>query len=216
MDGKWQEVVGVVGDVRGGGVAQPAGIQVYLSTEQYPVSQLTMVTRTTGEPLALANAAKQAVHTIDPAVLVSNVTPVEMLAAQSVAGESVSTMLMGALGALALLLASVGVYGVMAYAVSRRQREFGIRLALGAQRRQIYSMLLQSTGWLTGLGLLLGGLLSIPLNGWMRSLSGGAIAFRPSVLLGTAALLGGVALVATLIPSHRAASIEPVQALRSE
>jgi ABC-type antimicrobial peptide transport system permease subunit len=104
----------------------------------------------------------------------------------------------------------------MAYAVSRREREFGIRLALGAQRYQIYSMLLRSTGWLVGLGLLLGGLLSIPLNGWMQSLLGGTRSFSPLVFAGTAVLLGGVALVATLIPSHRAASIDPMQTLRSE
>lgn len=117
-------------------------------------------------------------------------TPVEALALQSVAGQSTSTILMGALGLLALLLASVGVYGVMAYAVSRRQREFGIRLTLGAQRYQIYSMLLKSTGWLVGIGLLLGGLLFIPLNGWMRALLGGVDGFRPIVLVSTAALLG--------------------------
>ena len=87
----------MVGDVRSDGVAQPAGIQVYLSTEQYPVSGLTMVIRTKGEPLVLADTAKQAVHAIDPGVLTSNVTPVKALASQSVAGQSTSTMLMGAL-----------------------------------------------------------------------------------------------------------------------
>jgi putative ABC transport system permease protein len=216
MAGKPQEVVGVVGDVRNGGVTQPAGIDVYLSTEQYPVGQLTVVMHTRAEPLEVADAAKRAVHTLDPEVLVSIATSVETLAAQSVAAQSTSTMLMGLLGVLALLLASVGVYGVMAYAVSRRQREFGIRLALGAQRGQICSMLLRSTGWLVGLGLLLGGLLSIPLNGWMRSVLGGAIRFQPEVLLGTAALLGGVALLASLIPSYRAASVDPMKALRTE
>ena len=216
MRGEWQEVIGVVGDVRSGGVAQPAGIQVYLSTEQYPVSGLTMVMHTKSTPPELAAAAKQAVHAIDPGVLISNVTPVEALASQSVAGQSTSTMLMGALGLLALLLASVGVYGVMAYAVSRRNREFGIRLALGAQRFQIYSMLLKSTASLVGLGLLLGGLISVPLNGWMRDLLGGTDGFRPIVLVSTAALLGGVALLATLIPSRRAASIDPMHALRTD
>jgi putative ABC transport system permease protein len=175
-----------------------------------------MVMHTKSTPLELAAAAKQAVHAIDPGVLISNVTPVEALASQSVAGQSTSTMLMGALGLLALLLASVGVYGVMAYAVSRRNREFGIRLALGAQRFQIYSMLLKSTASLVGLGLLLGGLISVPLNGWMRDLLGGTDGFRPIVLVSTAALLGGVALLATLIPSRRAASIDPMHALRTD
>jgi putative ABC transport system permease protein len=208
--------VGIVGDVRNGGVAQPAGDQVYLSTEQYPVSQLTMVMRTKGEPLGLTDAAKEAVHLIDPNVLVSNVTPVQALASQSMAGQSTSTMLIGALGALALLLACIGVYGVMAYVVSRREREFGIRLALGAQRHQIFSMLLRSTAWLVGLGILIGVLLAIPLNEWMRSLLGETEEFRPIAFVGTALLLGGVAFLATLIPARRAASVNPMQALRSE
>lgn len=216
LDDGWKEVVGVVGDVRGGGVAQPAGEQVYLTTEQYPVSDLTMVIRTKGEPLALADAAKQAVHAIDPNVLVSNVTPVQALASQSVAGQSTSTVLICALGVLALLLASIGVYGVMAYVVSRREHEFGIRLALGAQRYQIFSMLLRSTAWLVGLGILIGVLLAIPLNAWMQSLLGGTGGFRPLAFAGTALLLGGVAFLATLIPARRASSIDPMQALRSE
>jgi ABC-type antimicrobial peptide transport system permease subunit len=149
-------------------------------------------------------------------VLISHVAPVEALASQSVAGQSTSTALIGGLGVMALLLASIGVYGVMAYAVSRREREFGVRMALGAQRYQIYSMLLKSTGGLVGVGLLLGGLLSIPFNGWMRNLLGGTEGFSPIVLVGTAILLGGVALIATLIPSHRAASIDPMKALRTE
>jgi putative ABC transport system permease protein len=215
-DDGWKEVVGVVGDVRGAGVAQPAGEQVYLATEQYPTIALTMVLHTRGEPLELAQAAREQVHAIDPNALIADMTPVQALASQSVAGQTTSTALIVALGALALALASVGVYGVIAYAVSRREREFGIRLALGAKRSQIYSMLLRSTSWLVGLGLLLGGLLAVPLNGWMRSLLGGTQGFSPLVLLGTAALLGGVALIATLIPSRRAASIDPVQALRAD
>lgn len=215
-DDNWKEVIGVVGDIRGGGVAQPANLQVYLSTEQYPAFGLTMVMHTRHEPLELAEAAKRAVHAIDPGVVITHVTPVEELASQSVAGQSTATTLIDALGVLALLLASVGVYGVMAYSVSRREREFGIRLALGAQRYQIYSMLLGSTGKLVGLGVLLGGLLILPLNAWVRHLLGNALGIGPEVLGGTALLLGGVALVATLIPSRRAASIDPVQALRAE
>ncbi|HEY6848280.1 MAG TPA: ABC transporter permease [Terracidiphilus sp.] len=216
VDDEWKEIVGVVGDVRGAGVAQPAGEQVYLALEQYPSLSLTMVLHTKGEPLESAEAAKQVVHAIDPGVLISHVAPVEALASQSVAGQSTSTALIGGLGVMALLLASIGVYGVMAYAVSRREREFGVRMALGAQRYQIYSMLLKSTGGLVGVGLLLGGLLSIPFNGWMRNLLGGTEGFSPIVLVGTAILLGGVALIATLIPSHRAASIDPMKALRTE
>jgi ABC-type antimicrobial peptide transport system permease subunit len=89
-----------------------------------------------------------------------------------------------------MLILLAEVYGVTAYGVSRREREFGIRLALGAQRPQIFSMLLQSTGWLAALGIVAGVLLAIPLNGWMRSLLGSTVEFRPIAFAGTALLLG--------------------------
>lgn len=214
----WQEVVGVIADVRGGGVAKAAGVQVYLPVEQYPgsASDLTMVLRTRGEPLEFAEAAKRAVHEIDPGQVVSNVMPVEALAAQSVAGQHTATVLIGALGVLALLLASVGVYGVMAYAVSRREREFGIRLALGAQRHQIFAMLLGSTARTVGLGIVAGTVLAVPLNVWMRSIVGQTQQLDPIAFAGTAVLLPAVAFFATLIPARRAACVEPMQAIRTE
>jgi putative ABC transport system permease protein len=219
----WQEVVGVIADVRGGGVAKPAGEQVYLPVEQNQgrsrnptMDDLTMVLRTRVDPLQLAEAAKRVVHEIDPGQVVSNVTPVEALAAQSVAGQHTATVLIGALGVLALVLASVGVYGVMAYAVSRREHEFGIRLALGAQRHQIFAMLLGSTARIVGLGILMGTLLGIPLNGWMRSLAGKTPQIQPITFAGTALLLAAVAFLATMIPARRASRVEPLQALRTE
>lgn len=214
----WQEVVGIVGDVRDAGVAKPAGMQVYLPGLQYQASagDLTVVLRTRGNPLELAEAAKQTVHGIDPGQVVSNITPLEALAAQSVAGQYTATVLIGAFGVLALLLASVGVYGVMAYAVSRRQFEFGIRLAMGAQRHQIIAMLLGSTARMVGLGILAGTLLSIPLNGWMRSLVGRTQQLHPATFAGTALIVTVVALLATVIPARRAASVNPMKALRSE
>ncbi len=108
------------------------------------------------------------------------------LASESVVGQTTSTALIGALGLLALLLASIGVYGVTAYGVSRREREFGI-------------------------------LLAIPLNGWIRSLLGDStVEFGPGAFIGTALVLGFVALLATLAPARRAAQVEPMQAIRTE
>ena len=107
---------------------------------QHPVDNMTLLIRTTTEPLSIANVAKQAVYGIDPEQAVSNVTSADQLASDSIAGQRVSTALSGSLGGLALLLASIGVYGVMAYSVSRREREFGIRMAMGATPRNILSL----------------------------------------------------------------------------
>lgn len=223
--GKWikigagsgkQMVIGVVANIRQSGVAQKADDEVYLSAEQYPESSLVMLMRTTGDPVALANAARRTVHGIAPGALVTAVAPVSTLAKKSVAEESTATVLMGMLGVLALLLACVGVYGVIAYTVSRREREFGIRMALGSRRDQIVTLLLRSTAKLVAMGFGIGVLLAFPLNGWMRSLLGNVEGFPPIAMAGTVILLGVVGLVAAAIPARRAASVEPMKALRSE
>jgi putative ABC transport system permease protein len=214
----WQEIVGVIADVRNGGVALPAGMQVYLPAAQYPgmLGDLTVVVRTKFDPLELSDAVRQAVYSIDPALPVSNITPVQALAAQAVAGQSTATALIGSLGVLALLLASVGVYGIMSYSVSRRRREFGIRLALGAQRHEIFALLVGSTGRIAGFGISLGLLLTLPLNYWMRTLLGKTQELHPATLVWTALLLAAVAFFATIAPALRAAAVDPMQAIRTE
>ncbi len=214
----WQEVVAVIADLRNGGVAQPAGMQVYLPAAQYPgtLSDLTVVMRTKVDPLELTDAARRVVYSIDPALPISNVTPVQALAAQAVAGQSTANTLISSLGVLALLLASIGVYGIMSYSVSRRQHEFGIRLALGAQRHQIFTLLLGSTGWMAGVGIAVGMLLTLPLNHWMQSLLGKTQKLQPETLAATVLLLAAVAFLATMLPARRAAGIDPLQAIRTE
>jgi putative ABC transport system permease protein len=218
IDNDWRQIVGVVADVRAAGAAQPAGLQVYLSTSQFDggLSDLSVVLRTRTDPMDFADAARQAVHSIDPNLPISNLTPVQALAAQSVAGQSTAAALMSALGLLALLLASVGVYGVVSYAVSRRQQEFGIRLALGAQRNQIFALLLRSTTWIAVPGITVGLLLAWPLNQWMRALLGKSQQLHPATLISTTLLLATVALLATLLPARRAAQADPMRAIRSE
>ncbi len=216
LNGGWHQVIGVAADVRASGVSQPAGFQLYLSASQYPASDMTVVIRTRTEPLSLADAAKQNVYAIDTQQAVSNVASLDQLASRSIAGQQVSTALTGGFGALALLLASIGVYGVMAYSVSRRKREFGIRLALGAKPRNILGMLLRRSSYLVLAGVAAGVVLTVPLSIWMRTLIVGPLSFSPLAIVAAGLLLATVALFATYLPARRAASIQPMTALRTE
>ncbi len=212
----WHQVIGVAGDVRAAGVAQPAGFQLYVSALQHPVRNMSLLMRTTTEPLSLAEVAKKTVYGIDPEQAVSNVTSADRLASDSIAAQRVSTALSGSLGGLALLLASIGVYGVMAYSVSRREREFGIRMAMGARPYDILSLLMRRSGLLVLLGVAAGVVLTIPLGRWMSALLAGSHSFGALTIAASGILLAGVAMFATYLPARRAASVQPMTALRTE
>ncbi len=212
----WHQVIGVAGDVRAAGVAQPAGFQLYVSALQHPVRNMSLLMRTTTEPLSLAEVAKKTVYGIDPEQAVSNVTSADRLASDSIAAQRVSTALSGSLGGLALLLASIGVYGVMAYSVSRREREFGIRMAMGARPYDILSLLMRRSGLLVLLGVAAGVVLTIPLGRWMSALLAGSHNFGALTIAASGILLAGVAMFATYLPARRAASVQPMTALRTE
>ena len=214
---KWDEVVGVVGDIRYNGPAEPAGFQIYQPVDQGSFPFLTFVLRTRpgSDPLSLATAARQAVASLDPEQAVSNITSLQALSDEAVAGQRTSTMVTAILGALALLLASVGVYGVMAYAVSRRRREFGIRIALGADRGGIARLLFSEVSRLVLTGAILGGVLSIAARAWIASWLGAVDKSGLAMVL-AAVLLAAVAAMATALPASRAARVEPMEALRTE
>lgn len=208
-------VIGVVGDVRFGGAAAPANYTVYLSAVQTPQPVLTMILRSKGDPMTLVQPSRQAVASIDPGQAISNITSLETLAQDSIAGQRTSTMVTAILGCLALLLACVGVYGVMAYSVSRREREFGIRMALGANRGSIMKMLFAGMGRLAIAGTAIGAGLALAMRAWIDSLLG-ANGTSPYALVVAALLLCAVAALATLIPARNGMNVEPMQALRTE
>jgi len=208
-------IIGVASDVRFGGPAAPDNVTFYMSQDQVPQPRLTFLLRTQGDPLLLAKAAEQAVAAIDRNQPVSNVTTLDAVAQDSVAPQRTSTLIISIIGFLALLLAGIGVYGVMAYSVSRRAREFGIRMALGANRSVIARLVLVGTLRLTVAGMLIGAVLAFVMQAWIDSLLG-ADGTNPVALIAAAAILCCIAGVAALAPARHAMYVEPMQALRIE
>jgi predicted permease len=208
-------VVGIAADVRFSGPAQPVGNAIYISIQQSPPSGLSVLLRTRGDPMALVKSVRNAVASIDPARPISNITSIQALADQTVAGQRTATLVTAILGALALLLACIGVYGVVAYAASCREREFGIRIALGSTRSGILKLLFSGIFPLVAIGMVLGAALTFAMRTWVISLLG-ANSMHTLPLTLSALLLSGAAALATLIPARRASRVDPVQALRAE
>jgi putative ABC transport system permease protein len=169
----------------------------------------------TADPLSPAEPARAAVASLDSRLAVSDVTSFDALSQDALAGQRTSTTVTSVLGILALLLASVGVYGVMAYSVARREREFGIRLALGANRGRIARLLYAAVSRLLLAGMALGILLAFAVRAWMTTLLGPQGTSLSSIALG-GLLLSAVAIIAAAVPARRATRVQPMQALRNE
>jgi putative ABC transport system permease protein len=208
-------IIGVAGDVRFNGPAQAAGLASYLSVNQGTPPVLTFLVRTKGNPMSMAESARHAVAAIDPGQAISDITSLDAVAQESIAGERTSTMVIAILGGLALLLASIGVYGVMAYTVSRREREFGIRIALGSTREGILKLLFSGAFRLVAVGMIAGAALTFAMHVWIDSILG-STGTSPMALVVAALLLSMVAALATWIPARKASRVEPMEALRSE
>ena len=215
-DSAWSTVVGVVGDSRQRTLGEDLRPRLYVPVLQSPMAFSNVVARTTGDPLALAPSVRAALWSVDPDQPVWEVTSMDRLLARSMRQERFTTLLTGLFAALALLLAAVGVYGVMAYTVSQRTREVGIRLAVGAAPRQVVALVfgrgLKVTAVATALGLA-GALVATRL---LRSQLFGVAPGDPVTFVAAAAVLAIVALLACWLPARRAAKVDPVVALRSE
>ena len=211
------EVVGVIADEKVGGLDDTNNASgMYVTNEQSPNYYLTGMIHSSTDTALLREAAKRAVHEINPDQVVPDMKTLETIKAESMGDNRFRVLLLGTFGGVSLLLAAIGIYGVISYSVSQRTREIGIRTALGATRGNVLRLILRHGMGLSILGLLLGVAGAFSVNRLMASLLFGVGDRDPVTLAFVAAVLGAVALCACLIPAQRATKVNPVDALRSE
>jgi predicted permease len=211
----WMTVVGVVGDVRMG-VADDSRPTAYVSARQDHWGGMTIVMRTTTDPTSLLPAVRREVRAIDPTIPVAEAHSMKQVQSMGLADRRLPMQLMAAFALLALVLAAVGVYGVMAYSVAARTREIGVRVALGAQPRSVFAMVVRQGMGAAAAGLSLGVLGAAALGRVLTTLLYGVKPTDVFTFVGVAGVLLAVVLVACLVPARRAVRVDPLEALRSE
>jgi putative ABC transport system permease protein len=215
-DAPWMTIVGIVADTRRTGYEAAVRPETYLPHAQAPDSAMELLVRTSGEPMSLVSSIRSIVREIDPLVPLEKVRPLDDEVGEMIAGRRLNTMLFAVFGAIAAVLAAVGIYGVIAGSVELRTRELGVRVALGATGGSILRMVLVEGLWLVGTGLVLGLGASLALSGTMGTLLYEVHPTDAATLGSIAALTVIVALVASVVPAVRALRVDPVTALRAE
>jgi putative ABC transport system permease protein len=212
--GPWVTVVGVARDVRRSGLERAAAPQVYVPFDQQPRFFMTFVVRTAGDPMAVVPAMRRAVLTADPNQAVAWVRPLTEVVSASIDKPRFVAMLLSLFAAIALALAAVGMYGVMAHSVSQRRREIAVRLALGARRADVMRLVLGNAMALTLAGLALGLGSAITLGRVLSGFVFGVSATDPWTLAAISLLVAGTAMASTYLPARRAARVTPSSALK--
>jgi putative ABC transport system permease protein len=215
-DAPWMTIVGVVGDMRRTGYDAPVRAETFLPVAQNPTPWITLVVRTTGAPLALAGTVRRAVRAIDPDQPVYAVKSIDERLSEMVAQRRFSMSLLGTFAGVALVLGLVGVYGVTSYLVAQRTREVGLRIALGANPRQVVGMVVGQGMRVAAVGLALGIAAALAVTRLMAGLLYGVSPTDLGTLAAVTALLAASTLLANYIPARRAARVDPLAALRSE
>jgi putative ABC transport system permease protein len=216
----WLVIVGIVGDVKQMGIDVPVKAEMYLPYQQVPYyawfAPRDLVIRTSVDPTSLIAGVRSEVRAVDPLQPVSNIRTMDQILGEETAPRRLSMTLLATFAGLALLLASIGIYGVLSYFVVQYTPEIGIRLALGAQAGHVLGLVLRRGMTLVAFGVAIGLIASLLLTRWMSSLLYGVSASDPTTFGLIAVMLAAVALLACYIPARRASRVDPLVALRSE
>ena len=210
------EIVGVVGDVRQHGLSEDVTPHIYAAWDQWPIDEITVVMRSRGDPAVALKAARATVLSLDRDLPVYDVFTLETMVDRALGQPRFYVLLLSIFAVLAVVLAVVGIYGVIAYTVQRRTREIGIRIALGASRERVVAMVVRRGVILALAGIAFGSAGAYAVSRVLQSLLFGVGARDPFTFLAVAALLGAVALLASWLPARRAARVDPLAAMRAE
>ena len=212
----WREIIGIAADVKQFGLDRETPVALYFHQKQSASPFVTLAVRTTKDPLNLANEIRSQVWSLDKNLAVSNVQTMDQVVASTVNTPRITLILIGTFAAAALLLAGLGLYGVISYSTAQRTNEIGIRMALGAERHHVLQMVVKQGIILTAVGVVIGLAGAFSLTRLMERLLFGVEATDPQTFVGISVLLALIALIASYIPAHRASKVDPMVALRYE
>jgi len=212
----WRRVVGVVGDVYQYGLDSRKTLQIYLPYRQNRIPEITLLVGAAGDPMALVPAVRKVLNAADREMPLGEVTTMERVLDDSMARRRFPMTLAAALGACAVLLAAIGIYGVTAYAMARRTSEFGVRMALGARPADVVLLVLRHNCGLLAAGAVLGAIPALLVARMMSGMLFAIVPADPAAFAGAVLVLLAGALAASWLPVRRALRLDPVRALRAE
>jgi putative ABC transport system permease protein len=212
----WREVVGIVRDVKFQGLSEQPPLQIYMPIAQESTSDFAIVARAPGDPLALRSPIESAIAALSPNIPIYSVRPMDQMIGASIGRERMSALVLGVFAFVALALAAIGIYGVVAHAVTERTHEIGVRVALGAERRHVVAFIAQQGLSMVLVGAAIGVAAARALSASVASLLYGVTPSDGTTTAVVVAMLFGVASIACALPAWRAARLDPSEALRAE